>query len=188
MDDAALPNFVSIAPFRSFNPAAHGPGFLGPPYAPLIVGEATFGGPQQGAADPDKALQVEDLALPGGIKAERFDARWQLAADAVGFGFAQGKSMLWRRDMLGRAGGIRALGIEIAEDAAATKVVRSAGRRVSLVDRPFEQPLGERDPRQVMDRQLRWARLRRATFPLCYTPEVLTGSLAPMGNSTGEPA
>jgi hypothetical protein len=80
-DDAALPNFVSIAPFRSFNPAAHGPGFLGPPYAPLIVGEATFGGPQQGPADPDKALQVEDLAPPGGIKAERFDARWQLAAE-----------------------------------------------------------------------------------------------------------
>jgi ceramide glucosyltransferase len=110
-----------------------------------------------------------------------YQARWQLAADAAGFGFAQGKSMLWRRDMLDRAGGIRALGIEIAEDAAATKVVRAAGRRVKLVDRPFEQPLGFRGPKQVLDRQVRWARLRRATFPLCYTPELLTGSLAPMG-------
>src|SRR5436309_9487512 len=34
-DDAALPNFVSIGPFRAFSPAAFGPGFLGPQYAPL---------------------------------------------------------------------------------------------------------------------------------------------------------
>ncbi|WP_072391091.1 ceramide glucosyltransferase [Hyphomicrobium sp. CS1GBMeth3] len=109
-----------------------------------------------------------------------YQARWQLAADTVGLGFAQGKSMLWRREVLDAAGGIRALGIEIAEDAAATKVVRSAGLRVRLVDAPFEQPLGHRSRRQVIDRQVRWARLRRATFPLCYAPEVLTGSVVPM--------
>jgi ceramide glucosyltransferase len=109
-----------------------------------------------------------------------YQARWQLAADTVGFGFAQGKSMLWRRALLDQAGGIRALGIEVAEDAAATKVVRGRGFRVRLVDAPFEQPLGARSFRQVVDRQVRWARLRRATFPLCYSPEVLTSSLAPM--------
>ena len=38
-DDAELPNFVSIAPVRFLNPAAFGPGFLGPRYAPLVVGE-----------------------------------------------------------------------------------------------------------------------------------------------------
>src|SRR4051812_34891832 len=36
---AALPNFVSVGPFRGFNPAAFASGFLGPQYAPLIVGE-----------------------------------------------------------------------------------------------------------------------------------------------------
>lgn len=110
-----------------------------------------------------------------------YQARWQLAADTVGFGFAQGKSMLWRRELLDAAGGIRALGIEVAEDAAATKVVRGRGFRVRLVDAPFEQPLGARSYRQFLDRQVRWARLRRATFPLCYTPEVLTSSIAPIG-------
>lgn len=110
-----------------------------------------------------------------------YQARWQLAADTIGFGFAQGKSMLWRRDLLDAAGGIRALGIEIAEDAAATKVVRAKGLRVRLVDRPFEQPLGSRSRQQILDRQVRWARLRRATFPLCYTPELFTGSLVPIG-------
>jgi ceramide glucosyltransferase len=109
-----------------------------------------------------------------------YQARWQLAADTIGFGFAQGKSMLWRRDLLDGAGGIRALGVEIAEDAAATKVVRSQGLRVRLVDAPFEQPLGSRSRPQILDRQIRWARLRRATFPLCYAPELLAGSVAPL--------
>jgi ceramide glucosyltransferase len=109
-----------------------------------------------------------------------YQARWQLAADTVGFGFAQGKSMLWPRKLLDAAGGIRTLGIEIAEDAAATKVVRGRGLRVRLVDEPFQQPLGGRTYKQILDRQVRWARLRRATFPLCYSPEVLTSSLAPM--------
>ncbi len=109
-----------------------------------------------------------------------YQARWQLAADTVGFGFAQGKSMLWRRELLDAAGGIRALGIEVAEDAAATKVVRGNGYGVRLVDAPFEQPLGARSFRQILDRQVRWARLRRATFPLCYSPEVLTSGFAPM--------
>lgn len=110
-----------------------------------------------------------------------YQARWQLAADTAGFGFAQGKSMLWRREVLDAAGGIRALGIEVAEDAAATKVVRGEGFRVRLVGAPFEQPLGARDRRQVLDRQVRWARLRRATFPLCYAPELMTSSVAPLG-------
>jgi ceramide glucosyltransferase len=125
--------------------------------------------------------------MPDGFWAEvecaflnTYQARWQYAADTVGLGFAQGKTMLWRRADLERSGGIRALGAEIAEDAAATKVVRSAGKRVRLVDRPFGQPLGVRSAGQIWMRQLRWAKLRRATFPLFFLPEVLSGAAAPM--------
>jgi ceramide glucosyltransferase len=114
-----------------------------------------------------------------------YQARWQLAADTIGFGFAQGKSMLWHRDLLDKAGGIGALGREIAEDAAATKIVRSAGLKVRLVDRPFEQPLGQRSARQVWDRQVRWARLRRATFRIFYVPELLSGGLLPIVAGVG---
>lgn len=106
-----------------------------------------------------------------------YQARWQYAADSVGLGFAQGKTMLWRRSDLEGAGGLLALGAESAEDAAATKVVRAMGGRVRLVDAPFAQPLGRRTLRQIWDRQVRWARLRRASFPLCFVPEALTGSL-----------
>src|SRR5690606_15027840 len=106
-------------------------------------------------------------------------ARWQYAADSLGFGFAQGKTMLWRRADLDRAGGIGALAGEVAEDAAATKLVRHAGRRVHLVDAPFGQPLGRRRLREVWHRQLRWARLRRASFPWYFLPEILSGALPP---------
>ena len=109
-----------------------------------------------------------------------YQARWQYTADSLGLGFAQGKTMLWRRADLEKAGGIRALADEIAEDAAATKLVRGLGLRVRLVGRAFGQPLGRRSLRQVWDRQLRWARLRRATFPACFTPEIFAGSLPPL--------
>ena len=109
-----------------------------------------------------------------------FQARWQYAAEAVGMGFAQGKNMLWRREVLDKAGGIGALASEIAEDAASTKVVRAQGLKVRLVDRPFEQPLGLRSARDVWARHSRWARLRRVTFPLQFAPEILTGALPPI--------
>ena len=76
--------------------------------------------------------------------------------------------MLWRREVLEQAGGIEALALDLAEDAAATKVVDAQGLRVRLVDAPFGQPLGHRRAADVWNRQVRWARLRRASFPACY--------------------
>nr|CAD6418467.1 ceramide glucosyltransferase [Rhizobium sp. Q54] len=107
-------------------------------------------------------------------------ARWQYTGEALGFGFAQGKSMLWHKPMLDAAGGIEVLGEEIAEDAAATKLVNRLGRKVHLVAGPFEQPLGRRRLEEIWARQGRWARLRRVTFPAFFTPEVLLGSLPPL--------
>jgi ceramide glucosyltransferase len=109
-----------------------------------------------------------------------YQARWQYCADALGNGFAQGKTMLWRRADLDAAGGIRALSAELAEDAAATKLVRALGRDVHLVDSPFAQPLGRRGWREVWRRQTRWARLRRASFPHLFLPEGLSGALLPL--------
>lgn len=109
-----------------------------------------------------------------------YQARWQYFADTLGAGFAQGKTMLWRRADLEAAGGIRALGAEIAEDAASTKVVRTAGLTVHLVDGPFGQPLGHRTARDVWHRQTRWARLRRACFPHFFLPELISGAIFPL--------
>lgn len=108
-----------------------------------------------------------------------FEARWQYCVETMGAGFAQGKTMLWRRDVMDWGGGIRALAAEIAEDAASTKLVRRQGLAVHLVDSPFEQPLGFRSAREVWVRQVRWARMRRKTFPLFYAPEILAGAALP---------
>jgi ceramide glucosyltransferase len=108
-----------------------------------------------------------------------YQARWQYIVDGFGRGFAQGKTMLWRRADLERAGGIEALGREVAEDAAATKIVRDVGLKVRLVDRPLAQPLGRRSAGEVWNRQLRWARLRRASFFIYFLPEILTGGVLP---------
>jgi ceramide glucosyltransferase len=109
-----------------------------------------------------------------------YEARWQYFADTLGHGFAQGKTMLWRRADLEAAGGIRALGAELAEDAASTKVVRALGLAVHLVDAPFAQPLGHRGLREVWRRQTRWARLRRASFLPLFLPEIFSGALFPL--------
>ncbi len=109
-----------------------------------------------------------------------YQARWQYFADGIGLGFAQGKAMLWRRELLDSAGGIEALRSETAEDAAATKIIRALGLRVRLVAPAFVQPLGHRSLADVWYRQLRWARLRRITFKLFFVPELFVGVLPPL--------
>jgi ceramide glucosyltransferase len=109
-----------------------------------------------------------------------YQARWQYAADTLGFGFAQGKTLFFRRHDIEAAGGLRALAAEAAEDAACTKLMRAAGRRVRLVDAPFQQPLGTRARDDVWSRQVRWARLRRDSFPALYAIEIVSGSILPL--------
>lgn len=124
--------------------------------------------------------------LPKNIPAEfecaflnEYQARWQYFADCIGAGFAQGKTMLWRRELLDKNGGIAALGQETAEDAASTKIVREAGLVVRLADSHFVQPLGGRGVKEVWARQVRWARLRRVSFPLCFALEIFSGGVWP---------
>ena len=127
--------------------------------------------PPLGARPASFAAEIECAFL------NTYQARWQYAAETLGFGFAQGKTMLWRREILEAGGGIEALGVEIAEDAASTKLVHRADLRAHLASPPSNQPLGARRLRDVWARQVRWARLRRATFPLYFAPEIVTTSL-----------
>jgi len=107
-------------------------------------------------------------------------ARLQLAADELGFGFAQGKTLMWRKADLDDAGGLALLGQDLAEDVNATKVVRAAGRTLVLTSHPFAQPIGARSLRAVWLRQLRWSKVRRDGFPLIFLLEPLNGGLVPV--------
>ncbi len=108
-----------------------------------------------------------------------FQARVQYAADSLGFGFAQGKTLFFARRML-ENGGFEALATEPAEDAAATRLMRKSGGKVRLAGPPFPQFLGRKSFMDVFSRQMRWARLRRATFPMLYLPEILVGLWPPL--------
>ncbi len=74
-----IPHFVSISPYRVFNQAAYGPGFLGPQYAPLTVGasDSYQPNPQQTAEDYAE-LKVDDLALAAGVTSKQFEKRVEL--------------------------------------------------------------------------------------------------------------
>jgi ceramide glucosyltransferase len=138
------------------------------------AGTGMVSSPPVGSAPVGFAARLECSFL------NSYQARWQSTADALGYGFAQGKVMLVRRDIIEAGGGIEALGSEPAEDAAATKLVRRLGLRVRLVDRFFEQPIAERRFSDVWSRQLRWAQLRRATFPAQFGSEILAGCVLPL--------
>jgi hypothetical protein len=68
-EDADLPAFVSIAPKRFAATTAQSPGFLGPRYAPLIVGDG-----ETSERDP----RVLNLTPHTGISGEHFQARLRL--------------------------------------------------------------------------------------------------------------
>jgi len=76
---SALPNFISIAPTPFLSPGAYGPGFLGPEYAPLMIGNNGYGfGP---VADYVTALKVQDLLPPKEVDEKQVVSRLQLAKE-----------------------------------------------------------------------------------------------------------
>jgi uncharacterized protein (DUF1501 family) len=82
-DDAELPSFVSVAPYRVISPGAISAGFLGPSVAPLLIGEDTNApiSIAEQDVDLDARLKVHDLAAPGEIAPQRARARARLLED-----------------------------------------------------------------------------------------------------------
>ena len=148
------------------------PDYLDQLAAALEAGAGMVTAPPVGLAPTGFWAKVECAFL------NSYQARMQYAIDALGHGFAQGKTLCFRRADLDN-GGFAQLASEAAEDAAATRMMQARGRRIRLAG-PFPQLIGPRSPHQVWKRQLRWARLRRASFPLLFAPEILAGSLPPL--------
>jgi uncharacterized protein (DUF1501 family) len=123
---AELPSFVSIAPFRFLSPAAFGPGFLGPQYAPLVVGEN--GAPfvvRGGQDNTDQQLKVQDLDLPAGVSARRGAARVQLLDEM-------------EQDFLADRSGVASLSHRTAYQRAVTMMHSAAVKAFDLDDEPKE--------------------------------------------------
>jgi hypothetical protein len=78
-EETPLPNFVSIYP--TGGPEAYGSGFLGPRYAPLVVGAGGQGNPQQAGA-AGLAARIPNLEQAPGVSAAQADARIDLLLEA----------------------------------------------------------------------------------------------------------
>jgi len=98
-------------------------------------------------------------------------ARMLFLAGALGQGFGVGKIMLFRRSDFLRAGGFSAISHTVGEDNAMAKAMKRIGLRTVFSDREVRQPLGRRVLRDVWDRQLRWAVIRRDDELLSFIAE-----------------
>jgi hypothetical protein len=119
-EDAELPGFVSIAPIRFLNSAAFGPGFLGPRYAPLVVGENAGGG--RGAFN-SQALRVEDLDVAREVGARRAGARLELLDEL-------------NKDFLSERSGTPSIGHRTAYSRAVTMMRSTAVKAFDLDEEP----------------------------------------------------
>jgi hypothetical protein len=130
--DAPLPNCVAIAPNRGINPGAFGSGFLGPQYAPLIVGENIQLGQQRAPNQPDpdfgKLLRVQDVDLPEDVDAAHADSRLDLLQEM-------------EKDFVGRHPGVAPKSHQTAYDRA-VRLMRTAAAKAFNVD---EEPAAIRD-------------------------------------------
>jgi ceramide glucosyltransferase len=113
-------------------------------------------------------------------------ARLLLAASTLGLGFGVGKTMLFRRSDLARAGGVEALSDTLAEDTAISMELARQGLKTVFSHRTIAQETGARSFAEIYDRQLRWSVIRRKnvrfTFPLeplaSPLPAAFAGALA----------
>ncbi len=124
--------------------------------------------------------------LPGSFAAEiecaflnSYQTRWGMAADIVGIGIVLGKTMLWRRDILERIGGLARIS-EAADDIAANRAVRRAGLRTRVARRTVLQALGPRTFAEMWRRQVRWAQARRIPAKGIFYSELLSVGLLPI--------
>lgn len=75
--DAALPPYVTVSPQVALAREAYGPGFLGPKYAPLIVGGAS-GMTAADAGEGFSELRVDSVRPPAGVSDSRMAKRREL--------------------------------------------------------------------------------------------------------------
>ncbi len=121
--DAPLPNYVSIAPYRTFSPAAYGSGFLGPSYAPLIIGDmADPERPNGQQRDPnayEQSLKVKDIDLQPGVTEAQADGRMDLLQEM-------------QRDFVKKHPGVASASHQSAYDRAVRLMKTTAGKAFNL--------------------------------------------------------
>lgn len=124
--DAELPNYVSVSPYSFLSPGAFGPGFLGPRYAPLVVGGSGAGVMNPaGNRDYAQGLRVKNLGLPDNVTPKQADTRLSLLGDL-------------ERDFADRRGGVSAESHRDAYDRAVRMMRSETVKAFNLDEEPAE--------------------------------------------------
>lgn len=106
-----------------------------------------------------------------------FLTRWMVFSHRLARPLVLGKSMLFRRSVAERFGGIKILSPFLAEDYMAGEAMRALGYEVTLSLHPVDQYLGNYPLRQFWKRHVRWGRIRKSQAPLVFLIEPWTGAL-----------
>jgi ceramide glucosyltransferase len=124
------------------------------------------------------AVGVEPKGLAAEIEAafmNGYGARFLLAGDRLGRPVSMGKTLLFRKSDLERAGGILALAQGMAEDSVIRERLAAIGLDTVLAPAPALQPLGRRRFAVAFARQLRWMAARRWHTPFAFWTEPVHG-------------
>lgn len=119
---------------------------------------------------------VDPRSLGGHLEAmhlNTFYARAMRLAELFGQPCVVGKSMLFRKSMAKRFGGISALSRYLAEDYMAGIATRRLGYSVVVVSDPVRQQIGEYSLSDYWQRHIRWGRIRKSQAPLPFLLELL---------------
>lgn len=100
-----------------------------------------------------------------------FYARCLHFADFFSIAFVLGKSMLFRRSVADRFGGLRHLGNYVAEDYLMGEAMRRLGLKVAVNIDPVPQFIGKYRFGAFWQRHLRWGRIRRSQVPFLFAIE-----------------
>jgi ceramide glucosyltransferase len=93
-----------------------------------------------------------------------------------------GKSMMFRKSVAEKFGGMHALGQYVAEDYVIGEKMRGLGLQIKLMLDPVEQYIGRYSFSSFWQRHLRWGRIRKVHAPLAFFLEPL---FMPLFSSVG---
>ena len=106
-----------------------------------------------------------------------FYARFMAISNRYAKPCVVGKSMLFRKSVAARFGGMRVLSQFLAEDFMAGESMTKLGLKVKTARSPVNQILGKHTFQAFWSRHLRWGRIRKVHAPLAFIFEPFTSSL-----------
>ncbi len=107
------------------------------------------------------------------IYLDTFYSRGMRIAEAFGKACVVGKSMLFRRSVANRFGGVEILSRYLAEDYMAGIAMKNLGYQVAIPFEPVPQYIGRYSFQEFWKRHVRWGRIRKAQAPFAFLLEAL---------------